>query len=64
MVCVPISLPLMLAGLILRQPCAVSDQCSELHEEIDSVRKLNRRNEILVGQCRVSAYYTVHVSSL
>jgi hypothetical protein len=50
--------------LIIRQSASVSDQCSELREEIDRVRKLSHRNDLLVAQCYVSGYYTVHVSSL
>jgi hypothetical protein len=64
MVRVTLWLQLLLVVLIQRQSAAVSDQCSELQEEISRVRKLNHRNKILVDQCYVSGYYTVHMSSL
>jgi len=57
-------LPLLLVICILTRADAVSDQCSELQGEIAAIRKLNHRNELLLGQCYVSGYYIVHVSSL
>jgi hypothetical protein len=64
MVHVTVWLQLLLVVLILRQSAAVSDQCSELQDEISRVSKLNHRNEILVDQCYVSGYYNVHKSLL
>jgi hypothetical protein len=49
---------------ILTRAEDIPDRCSELQSEIAGVRKLNYRNELLVGQCYVSGYYIVHVSSL
>jgi hypothetical protein len=57
-------LPLLLVIFILTRADAFSDQCSELQGEIAGIRKLNHRNELLLGQCYVSGYYIVHVSSL
>jgi len=57
-------LPLLLVNFILTRADGVSDQCIELQGEIDGIRKLNHRNEVLLGQCYVSGYYIVHVSSL
>jgi hypothetical protein len=54
----------LLVVLALRQTDAVSPQCSELKSEIDRVKELNHRNELLARQCYVSRYYTVHVSSM
>jgi hypothetical protein len=64
MVRVTLWLQLLLVVLILRQSAAVSDQRSDLQEEIVRVRKLNHRNKILVDQCYVSGYYNDHMSSL
>jgi hypothetical protein len=57
-------LPLLLVIFILTRADAVPDQCSELQGEIAGVRKLNHRNEVLLGQCYVSGYYIVYVWSL
>jgi len=57
-------LPLLLVIFILTRADAVSDQCTELQGETAGIRKLNHRNEVLLGQCYVSGYYIVHVSSL
>jgi len=56
-------LPLLLVLFLLRQINAVSDKCGELQSEISRLSKLNHRNELLVGQCYVSGYFAVHVSS-
>jgi hypothetical protein len=71
MVPVTFWLQLLLAVLILRQPAAAYDQCSELREDIyalerDIVRITEQKHnyETQAGNCRVSGYYTVHVSSL
>jgi hypothetical protein len=57
-------LSLLLVIFILTQAEDVPDQCSELKGKIVGVRQLNRRKELLLGQCYVSGYYIVHVSSL
>ena len=57
-------LSLLLVIFILTPAYAVSDQCSELQGEIAAIRKLNHRNELLLGQGYVSGYYIVHVSSV
>jgi len=57
-------LPLLFVIFILTRADGVSDQCRELQGEIAGIRKLNHRNEVLLGQCYVSGYYNVHVSSL
>ena len=57
-------LPLLHVIFILTRADAVCDQCSELQNEIAGVRKLNHRNELLLGQCYVSGYYIIRVSSL
>jgi len=56
--------PLLLVIFILTRADAVSDQCRELQDEIVGITKLNHRNEVLLGQCYVSSYYIVHVSSM
>ena len=57
-------LPLLQVILILTRADAVSELCRELQGEIAGIRKSNHRNEVLLGQCYVSSYYIVHVSSL
>jgi len=57
-------LPLLLVNIILTRADGVSDQCRELQGETACIRKLNHRNEVLLGQCYVSGYYKDHVSSL
>jgi len=64
MVHVTFRLLLLLMLFLLRQTSTVSDQCGELQSEISRLSKLNHRNELLAGQCYVSGYYAVHVSSL
>jgi hypothetical protein len=56
-------LPLWLVLFLLRQTNAISDQRGKLQREMSRISKLNHRNELLVDQCYVSGYYTVHVSS-
>jgi hypothetical protein len=63
MVHVTFWLPFLLLIFLLRQTNAFSDQCGELQNEISRLSKLNHRNELLVGQCYVSGYFAVHVSS-
>jgi hypothetical protein len=50
---VPVWMQLLLLVLILRQSAAAPDQASELREEIDRLRNLNQRHELLVAQCQV-----------
>jgi hypothetical protein len=64
MVHVTFWLLLFLAISLLGQSNAVSDQCGELQKEIARIRELNRRSELLLGQCYVSGYYIVYVSLL
>jgi len=63
MVHVTFRLPLLLLLFLLRQTNVVSDQCGEMQSEISRLSELNHRNELLVGQCYVSGYFAVHVSS-
>ena len=66
MVRVTFWLQLLLVVLILRQSAAVSDQCSQLEEEIsrlerDIVRitELKHKNELRAGNCDVSSYIKI-----
>jgi len=63
MVHVTFWLPFLLVLFLLRHTNAFSDQCGELQSEISRLIKLNHRNELLVGQCYVSCYFAVRVSS-
>jgi hypothetical protein len=65
MVQVTFSLPFLLVVFLLEQTNTVSyNQCAEMQSEVSRLRKLNRRNELLLGECYVSGYYTVNMSSL
>jgi hypothetical protein len=70
MVRVTLGLQLLLLVLIQRQSDVYSDQCSELQREIDLLEKdlagieLEKHNkEQDSGNCRVSVYFTVRLSS-
>ena len=57
-------LHLFLVVLILKETEAFSDPCSELQREIDYVKKMKNKNEILVFQCQVSRNYTLTLTSI
>jgi len=57
-------LPSLLVVLILKETEAFFDPCSELKREIDYVKKMNHRNELLVFQCQVSRNYTFTLTSI
>jgi hypothetical protein len=57
---------LLLVVLILRQSAAVSDQCSQLQEEISglerdvvSITELKNDKELLAVSCHVSSYINI-----
>jgi hypothetical protein len=68
MVRVTLCLQLLLLVLIPKQSDAASSQCSELLGEITSsatvMRELLLKNQKRAGQCLVSGYYVVQLSSL
>jgi len=57
-------LPSLLVVLILKETQAYFDPCSELKREIDYVKKMNHRNELLVFQCQVSRKYIFTLRSV
>jgi hypothetical protein len=71
MVRVTLCLQLLLLVLIMKQSDANADQCSELQNEIVQLEhELNNteyqkhNNGENAGRCKVSVYFTAHVSSL
>jgi hypothetical protein len=66
MVRVTVWLQLLLVVLIVRQSAAVSDQCSELQEEISRLERdivnitdLKNESELRAGNCDVSSYIKI-----
>ena len=57
-------LPSLLVVLILKETGGFFDACSELKREIDYVKKMNNKNELLVFECQVSRNYTITLISI